>query len=83
MIQISKEQSEYIREHAPNANIMILNRHAPSRKKSYIVEESDFVFRLLKRFRTERENVIETHGYVQQTPEPKVRNKHWRKYNAY
>ena len=57
ILSITKEESEYIREHNPEIQQVVINKHAPSRKKSWLVTDEGATRRLLKQFRRERVHV--------------------------
>lgn len=80
MILISKAESLYIRERAPQVEQVILNRGSNSRKKKYMAPESPSVLRMLAQYRRDNLNVLERHGdsNEQDAQRPRKRNKNKR-----
>ena len=65
MIQITKEQMEFIKKNSPDTRFTITNKQASvGKKKTRYVENTEKVIGLLKRYSEEVENVIETYGKV-------------------
>lgn len=54
MIQISREQAMEIRKKLRNIHVTVCNKQAASRKKSYFVEESYPVIRLLQEMQSKQ-----------------------------
>lgn len=57
MICVTKEQAMEIRKKLGNGHLTTCNKHAPSKKKSYYVEESYSVMRLLQEMGNKRKIV--------------------------
>lgn len=66
MIQITKEQMEFIKKQSPDTYFTICNKQASnsSKKKTRFVEETGNVISLLKKYSAEVEIVRETYGKV-------------------
>ena len=63
MIQITKEQMEFIKKQSPDTYFTICNKQASvGKKKTRYVESTDKVISLLKKYSNEVEIVIETYG---------------------
>lgn len=63
MIQITKEQMEFIKTQSPDTYFTICNKQASrGKKKNRFVESTDKVLELLKRYSEEVEIVRETYG---------------------
>ncbi|MBQ2641396.1 MAG: hypothetical protein IJG15_05300 [Lachnospiraceae bacterium] len=52
----------YLREKDPKATIVVLNRFANARKKSYLAQEDGRTLALLRQFRRENVRVLERGG---------------------
>ena len=64
MIQITKEQMEFIKKQSPDTYFTICNKQASvGKKKTRYVESTDKVIGLLKKYSNEVEKVIETYGF--------------------
>lgn len=73
MIRISKDESCLLRKQAPKARQSILNKHAPARKRTYLVEPSAHVIDILGTFREAQ--VTERHGWAERLPGYRARKK--------
>ena len=62
IIDISREESLYLREKCPNIHITVINKYANSRKKGWLVAEESKTLALLRKFRREHYRVIESGG---------------------
>lgn len=56
MIQISKQEAEYIRQHAKESRISTTGRNKKSRNKKRYVDESPETFKLLSQYWAGRQN---------------------------
>ena len=75
MILISKEESAYIRERAPHVEQVILNQNSNSKKKKYMVPESQSVLRMIAQYRRDNLNVLERHGAYKEPTEQHPRKR--------
>lgn len=73
MIRISKDESCLLRKRAPQARQSILNKHAPSRKREYLVEPSARVITILGRYREAQ--ITEHYGWTERLPGYNARHK--------
>ena len=64
MIQITKEQMEFIKKQSPDTYFTICNKQASvGKKKTRYVESTDKVIGLLEKYSKEVEIVKETYGF--------------------
>ena len=64
MIQITKEQMEFIKKQSPDTYFTICNKQASvGKKKTRYVESTDKVISLLEKYSKEVEIVKETYGF--------------------
>ena len=61
MIEISREESLYLRKVAPDVTQVVANKHAPARKKVRMIAEDRQVIRMLEAYRRESRPVIESY----------------------
>ena len=59
MIQISREESLYLRKVAPGVTQVVVNKHAPARKKSRMIPEDGWILKMLDAFRKANYPVVE------------------------
>lgn len=52
MINVTREESLYLRQHG--AQVVVLNKQAPARKKKYMVPEDRLTVRLLDQYHREQ-----------------------------
>ena len=58
MIDISKEETRYLRKNGCSQYITVINRQSKANKKSHAVEDNDVVKDLLKKYWTDVVRVI-------------------------
>ena len=54
MIQISKAEADYIREHSDNVRIITTSKGKNARQKKRYADETYTTFKLLRRFRSKK-----------------------------
>lgn len=54
IVEISKEEFLYIQKNKPNVQLVVLNKNAPSRKKTRLAPELPWLINLLKSYRSRR-----------------------------
>lgn len=62
IIEISREESLYLRKVAPAVTQTVCNRHAPARKKTHLIPNESWVIKMLEAYRKENHPVVESYG---------------------
>ena len=62
IVEISREESLYLRKVAPSVTQTTCNRHAPARKKTHLIPNDSWIIKTLENFRKENYPVVESYG---------------------
>lgn len=62
IIEISREESLYLRKVAPAVTQTVCNRHAPARKKTHLIPNESWIIKTLEAYRKENHPVVGSYG---------------------